>query len=782
MTPSRQSHPSPAPVEAAEQSASAIRITSIYIAAAVLWIALSDLLITGIAGRLADHWLLQTAKGWGFVILTGLLLYRVLARDERRRMRLMAELQDNARWFQDLFELSPSPMWVCRLDDLRFLAVNRAAQAQYGYSEQEFLRMTIAEVRPAEDVPALLEAFQRVREGFAKSGTWRHRRKDGGLIDAEIFSARVEFDRQPALLVLAMDVTARCAAQRALAESEERLRLAMQAAHQGLYDVDVRTGTVRINDEFACMLGYAPEDLSMSAQRWVELLHPDDRERAVALYSDFLAGRVPDYRSEFRLRAADGTWRWMLSIGSIIEREGDGRPLRVLGTHTDISLEKERQAHIEWAARLRSVLAAINEAVVQLDDRDALLAEACRITVERGGLRMAWIGWVGEDGEVAPAASHGAGISYLTGIRISTDPSRPEGNGPPGQAIRLGAPVVVNDFLADARTARWQVAAREAGFGASAAFPLRIGRAVVGALNVYAAEPGFFTDELTALLSQVAGDLALGLDRQTAVSALRRGERLLAQAEQIAHLGSWELDLARGAGSWSAEMYRLMRRDPAAGPPTFDEFLAAVHPDDKAVIADAQARVFRDRTPVRLEYRSHPDLGPERTFLSTIYVESEPDGLLVRLVGTTQDVTEQRQAEEPARRWQQVFAASQLALAHADAATNVFIDVSEAFAREHGYTIAELIGQPLAMVYPPDVWESVHRCWTSPSSGTTVAGQSRESLTHWTSPSARRRASGSPTKRKSCGRSRAVSCECRRRSAGRWHASSTTRSASSSPR
>ena len=108
--------------------------------------------------------------------------------------------------YQLLFEVNPHPMWVYDLETLAFLAVNDTAVRRYGYSREEFLGMTIKDIRPPEDVPALLENVAQVSEGLDEAGVWRHRTKDGTLIEVEIVSRTLTFVDRKAELVLAQDV------------------------------------------------------------------------------------------------------------------------------------------------------------------------------------------------------------------------------------------------------------------------------------------------------------------------------------------------------------------------------------------------------------------------------------------------------------------------------------------------------------------------------------------------------------------------------------------------
>lgn len=132
-----------------------------------------------------------------------------VVRDVTVRRRAEAELRESEERYRLLFESNPHPMWVYDLETLAFLAVNTAAIRHYGYSRNEFLSMTIREIRPPEDVPALLGNIAQVKEGMDEAGVWRHRTKEGRIIDVEITSHTLTFDGRRAELVLAHDVTER---------------------------------------------------------------------------------------------------------------------------------------------------------------------------------------------------------------------------------------------------------------------------------------------------------------------------------------------------------------------------------------------------------------------------------------------------------------------------------------------------------------------------------------------------------------------------------------------
>lgn len=143
----------------------------------------------------------------------------------------------------------------------------------------------------------------------------------------------------PFLMTTAGDKTM----QRALQELEQRWGLALQSAGFGVWDLDITSQTVRYSPQWKAMLGYGSSDEPDSTAVWRSRVHPDDLQPMLDALNSHLDGSVPTYEMEFRLRAADGRYRWVLSRGRVVERDAQGRATRAVGTLTDLTDRHEAE-------------------------------------------------------------------------------------------------------------------------------------------------------------------------------------------------------------------------------------------------------------------------------------------------------------------------------------------------------------------------------------------------------------------------------------------------------
>ena len=167
---------------------------------------------------------------WNAVCVPEKQMIYAVARDITKRKLAEEDLQASEERYRKLFELNPQPAWIYDRETLRFVAVNRAAVDSYGYSRDEFLSMTICDIRPAEDVLELREAISLLQNDIHSHEFWRHCKKDGTTIQVEITSYSLTFDGRDADFVIAVDVTERERAQ----EERQEFTATLEAANREL--------------------------------------------------------------------------------------------------------------------------------------------------------------------------------------------------------------------------------------------------------------------------------------------------------------------------------------------------------------------------------------------------------------------------------------------------------------------------------------------------------------------------------------------------------------------
>ena len=312
-----------------------------------------------------------------------------------------------------------------------------------------------------------------------------------------------------------MEIEAR---QRKAAETELRaehwrLQNIIEGTGVGTWEWNIQSGETLYNEQWAKMIGYTLEELApISIKTWQSLCHPDDLKESTRAHERHFAGELAFYDCECRLKHKNGHWIWVHDRGCVVTRAPDGKPLKMFGTHTDITARKTHESEMLRLSRLYLALSQVNELITRVKTRDELLIGVCQVAVERGGLKMAWIGWLDRQTQVVvPAAVFGDRGGYLNEIKIYAD-DRPEGQGPTGTAIREGQTIVCNDFMLADETLPWHEAAKRQGFGSSAVFPIHEEGRVCGALTVYAGEPQCFSEQEILLFEKAALNVSFALD------------------------------------------------------------------------------------------------------------------------------------------------------------------------------------------------------------------------------------------------------------------------------
>lgn len=309
------------------------------------------------------------------------------------------------------------------------------------------------------------------RKPFISQHRFQH--GDGTVVHARVRAVELrEHGQHTGYLGTCEDITAQLVAEGALSESEKRWKFAIDGAGDGLWDWNARTNAVFFSDTWKSQLGHEPHEIGAEFAEWDSRLHPDDRAEAYSELDRHLRGEIPQYSSVHRLRCKDGSWKWILARGLVIERETDGSPLRVVGTHTDLTSRRQAEA------------------------------------------------------------------------------------------------------------------------------------------------------------------------------ALRQSQASLLEAQKLSLIGDWTFDLRSQVITWSPQIFENFDRDPSLGPPNYEEFLAAIHPQDRDAFASAIQRAMTLGEPYEIEHRIVLPGGEVRWLLGRGRRVDDSEGNPVALAGTSQNITTAVQIRE----------------------------------------------------------------------------------------------------------------------------------------
>lgn len=249
-------------------------------------------------------------------------------------------IKESEKKYRLLFESNPQPMWVYDIETLAFLSVNDAAVLKYGYSKEEFLQMTIKDIRPPEDILKLLNNVKSVTSGINEAGVWSHYKKDESIIFVEITSYVFDYEGKRAELILSNDITEKLKAEEKLRESESRFRKLYEDGANGMVMASKDFKFLMANKTFCKMIGYEEEELKQLT--FVDITHSDDKAKDSAAVKKMMAGDVDVYRTEKRYVRKDGQAFWaQLTVSPIYD--SNGRFLYFVGIIVNITERKNAE-------------------------------------------------------------------------------------------------------------------------------------------------------------------------------------------------------------------------------------------------------------------------------------------------------------------------------------------------------------------------------------------------------------------------------------------------------
>jgi PAS domain S-box-containing protein len=554
-----------------------------------------------------------------------------LKREIAHHKKARTELKESERKYRELVENANSI--ILKMDsEGNIVFFNEFARHFFGYTENEVLGKSIYDtIVPSTDASGndLRKSLEDVRhnpdkyernenENVKKNGervwiSWTNKliRNDEGIVTG--------------MLSIGNDITESKRVKVLLKVSEERFRLAMDASSDSIWDWDITTDRSYFSPAYYRILGYEPEDLTATGQGWAALIHPDDRKRTLSINQDCIENRCQNFEVDYRLKAKDGSWKWVLAHGKAVSRNAEGRALRMIGTHIHITERKRMENTLRTSqVLLEGAMELAHLANWEYDYQTGMFTFDDRFY-----------------------ALYGTNAGREGGYQMPADVYLRELIPPEDRHL-------VNEELERCRNISDPHYVSQ--------FEHRIIRRDGGIRHVIVrSDRTMDNDGHVIKLHGVSQDIT---ERKLAEGSLRTSQILLMEAMDLAHLANWELDHKTGMYTFDDRFYALYgttaEREGGYRMPADVYFREFVHPDDLGRINEELERCREISDPdyiSQLEHRIIRRDGGIRYISVRTERTTDNDGHVIKIHGVNQDITEQKIAEEKLQRAKQKLSA-----------------------------------------------------------------------------------------------------------------------------
>jgi PAS domain S-box-containing protein/putative nucleotidyltransferase with HDIG domain len=421
--------------------------------------------------------------------------------------------------YRTIFELSPDAIVVVDPETTLMLAFNRAACELHGFEPEEMRGLRIADYDIGESEAEIRERAKRVFATGRDDFETRIRRPDGEVRDVQVRLSLIDISGRPALNAIVHDITESKRAHAALTRSELRFRHLVETTPDWVWQTDADNVCTYASPQVTELLGYAPEEVT--GRTSFDFMTPAEAERVRTALAGAFERHEPIDRFENVLVHKDGR-AVVMEVSAVPVFSPQGAFGGYRGINRDVTERKSTERELRRINRVLRLTRRCNAELVEAREEQALLGSICRLMVEDGGYRFAFVGFMSEESKsvLRIVAFHGEGAGYVREIKPFQSGSELGDDAPEWiSAVRKGEPAVVRDIAALNSTKTWCKAALDSGFASRASLPLRAGNEIFGVLTVFSAEVDVFDEEEVGLLDDLAADLAYG------VTSLRESRR-----------------------------------------------------------------------------------------------------------------------------------------------------------------------------------------------------------------------------------------------------------------
>jgi diguanylate cyclase (GGDEF)-like protein/PAS domain S-box-containing protein len=305
--------------------------------------------------------------------------------------------------------------------------------------------------------------------------------------------------------------------QKELLESEKKWKIALDSTNEGVWIAYYDTKKVFYSDKWKEMLGYSKSEIPDKIDSFYSLMHPDDIEKHKNIIENCKNGRTESIESVVRLKAKDGTYRWILVRGRIYKYDSTGRVQALIGTHTDITELNEVNDKLIRLNNFYEALLLSNRLLINEENIEKIFHEMCKIAVDYGKLKMARVSIMeeksGKFNQVAVYMKDDKCIDYLEELKLMHYAASPNQDGTT-RAYLTKEIVIINDFESDESVSIFRQAAIKAGIKSAVAFPILHKDKVYAIFTLYADKKNYFDGEILDLINYLVNDLSYAIERK----------------------------------------------------------------------------------------------------------------------------------------------------------------------------------------------------------------------------------------------------------------------------
>ncbi len=579
----------------------------------------------------------------------------MIIRDITERVSIQKTLRENEERYRMLFDSNPLPVWVYDVETLQYLSVNDAAILHYGYSREEFLSMTLKDIRPAEDVPRLLEDVEKVRDGLSSIGIWRHKKKDGTLIFVEIVSDDFEYSGRKARIVLTNDITERQRLEAAKNESEKKYREVIENANEIIYTTDVHGFFLYVNPAGLRQAGYSLEELKQ--RKYLDLVHPEHQARVKRHYYKQFLERTLTTHIEYKFCTKNGDIRWFDQNSTLIIDEGSIIGFQLIAR--DITDRKQAEETVrESEARYRTLFDGMMDGVYRSTH------EGKFVDVNQALVKM--FGYTSKE--------------EMLGVDIKKD-------------LYFAEEDRESHFL-DINEEKIEI------------FRMR----QKNGSEIWVEDHGRYIHDEQGNVQFHEGILRDVTERKHAEIALRESGKRLHLAAIGGNVGLWEWDTLSNKLIWS-DFLKTMFGFEVGDELTLDDFMNSILPEDRKGTENAFIKAIAKETEYNQDYRIRLNDGRVRWVNARGKAMYDENGTPYKMFGTGIDITERKEIENSLVLLKKAVNASNDIIFTTDP-NGLFTFVNPSFVRLYGYEPEELLGKVTPRIlksgkYGHDVYEKL---------------------------------------------------------------------------